>query len=94
MKAIISLGLALSLLGCSGIGDMSVQRMSNAELKTRFADLEREQATYQAGESDPARLKHFEQLTREAHAVERELYDRCMAGDQDACLPRFHPLRR
>jgi len=94
MKAMIVFGLLLGLVGCGGMEGMHARGMSNAELKSRFAEIEREQTTYHAGESDSATLRRFEKLSREESAVEGELLRRCQAGDKDACLPRFNWARR
>jgi hypothetical protein len=94
MKAMIVFGLFLGLVSCGGMEGMNARRMSDAALKSRFAEIEREQATYHAGESDTATLRRFEILSREESAVERELLRRCQAGDKDACLPRFSWARR
>lgn len=85
--------LFLGLFGCGEMGGINARRLTDSELKARFAEIEREQANYQAGEGDAARLRHFETLTKEEAEVERELYRRCRAGDQDACLPRFNMSR-
>jgi len=94
VKTMIMLGLFLGLVGCGGMAGMSARRMSNAELKSRFAEIEREQASYHPGESDSATLRRFEALSNEETAVGRELLRRCQAGDNDACLPRFNLMRR
>jgi hypothetical protein len=85
--------LSMGLLGCGGMERINARRMSDSELRSRFAVIERELANYQAGETDAARLRHFETLSKEETEVERELYRRCQAGDRDACLPRFNMMR-
>jgi hypothetical protein len=83
-----------ALTACSGMTGMEPRGMSDGELKARFAAIEREQATYHAGEADAATLKRFQKLSEEESRVERELLRRCRAGDQDACLPRFNMRRQ
>jgi hypothetical protein len=87
MKKIAFVIISLFCCGCVGTGGLGIHRKSNAELKAHFSELERELASYQAGEQDQSRLDHFRKLAEEESRVARELYDRCHAGDKEACLP-------
>ena len=53
-----------------------MHRKSDSELKARFSELERELASYQAGEQNQSRLEYFRKLVEEENLVERELYHR------------------
>jgi hypothetical protein len=86
MRKLILVGLSILSVGCAGL---EVRGKSDAELKGRLAEVERELAAYHTGESDRAVLNRFRDLIDESHAIERELFHRCRAGDQDACLSRF-----
>jgi hypothetical protein len=93
MSKVIVVMLSIALLGCGGMAGIHARRMSDSELKARLGEIERQQASYHAGEADAARLRQFEKLSNEESAVGRELLRRCRAGDEDACLPRFKMLR-
>jgi hypothetical protein len=86
MRKLILVGLSILSVGCAGL---EVRGKTDAELKGRHAEVERELAMYHTGESDRGVLGHFRDLVDEERAIERELYRRCRAGDQDACLSRF-----
>jgi hypothetical protein len=87
MKIAFVLALSLSLLGCTSL---EVRRQNTAELKSHFFGIERELAWYHPEETDRAKLNRFRNLTEREHSIERELFRRCRAGDQGACLPYFH----
>ena len=87
MRKTIVVGLSILSVGCAGV---EVRDKTDSELKARFAEVERELATYKTGEQDEARLRHYRDLANEERTVERELFRRCRAGDQDACLPQFN----
>ena len=86
MRKTIVVGLSILSVGCAGV---EVRDKTDSELKARFAEVERELATYQTGEQDQARLRRYRDLANEERALERELFRRCRAGDQNACLPHF-----
>lgn len=87
MRKLIVVGLSILSVGCAGL---EARHKTTSELKGRFSEVERELAMYHTGESDQAVLRRFRELTDEEHTVLRELYRRCRAGDQSACLPQFH----
>jgi hypothetical protein len=92
MRIAIVVTLSLLLVGCGGMEGMNTRRMTNAELKSRYSSIERGLGAYQAGETDATRLRHYQDLVREEQDVSGELYRRCRAGDQDACLPGFRMI--
>ncbi len=87
MRKLIVVGLSILSVGCAGL---EARHKTTLELKARFSEVERELAMYHTGESDQVVLRHFRELTDEEHTVLRELYRRCRAGDQNACLPQFN----
>jgi len=87
MRKTIVVGLSTLFVGCAGV---EVRGKTDSELKTRFSEVERELATYHTGEQDPVRLRRYRDLANEERTVERELFRRCRAGDQNACLPQFN----
>jgi hypothetical protein len=93
MTKMVVLILSMGFIGCGGMAGVNARRATDAELKARFAAIEREQASYHAGEADAAQLRRFEKLSSEESEVGRELLRRCQAGDRDACLPRFNMMR-
>ena len=89
MRKLILVGLAMLFVGCAGL---QVRGKSNAELKGRLEEVVRELAKYHTGESDRAVLGHLRELVDEEHTIEHELFHRCRAGDQDACLSQFDQM--
>jgi len=89
MRKLILVGLAMLFVGCAGL---QVRGKSNAELKGRLEEVVRELAKYHTGESDRAVLGHLRELVDEEHTIEHELFRRCRAGDQDACLSQFDQM--
>jgi hypothetical protein len=89
MRMLILAVISIFLVGCAGL---EVRGKTDAELKGRLAAVERELASYHTGESDRAVLGHLRERVDEEHAIERELFRRCRAGDQDACLPQFSQM--
>jgi hypothetical protein len=87
MKTAFVLALWLVLTGCTSL---EVRRQNTVELKARFFEIERELAWYHPEETDRAKLNRFRTLSEQEHSIERELFRRCQAGDQSACLPHFH----
>lgn len=86
MKKIL-LGLAISVaVGCAGIERINTKHKTDAQLKLRLSQTERELATFRFGEGG---LHDVSMLESERDAIERELLSRCEAGDQNACLPQF-----
>ena len=89
MRKLILVGLSILSVGCASL---EVRGKSDAELKGRLAEVVRDLARYHTGESDRAVLGHLRELVDEEHTIERELFRRCRAGDQDACLPQFSQM--
>ena len=88
------IGLSILFVGFLSVGcaSLEVRGKTNAELKGRLVEVQRELAKYHTGESDRAVLGHLRELVDEEHTIERELFRRCRAGDQDACLPQFSQM--
>ena len=76
MRKTIVVGLSILSVGCAGV---EVRDKTDSELKARFAEVERELATYQTGEQDEARLRHYRDLANgsvplsESFSVDAEL---------------------
>lgn len=88
MKNMFLLGLAISLfVGCAGIERINTKHKTDAQLKLRLSQVERELHSFRSGDSA---LHDFSMLESERDAIERELLSRCEAGDQTACLPQFN----
>lgn len=89
MRKLILVGLSILSVGCAGL---QVRGKSNAELKGRLEQVVRELARYHTGENDRVVLGHLRELVDEEHTIEHELFRRCRAGDQDACLSQFSQM--
>jgi len=89
MRKLIVIGLLILSVGCASL---EVRGKTDAELKGRLEEVVRELAKYHTGESDRAVLGHLRELVDEEHTIEHELFRRCRAGDQDACLSQFDQM--
>ena len=87
MKIAFLLALSLVSVGCTSL---ELRRQDTAHLKARFFAIEKDLASYHTGETNQITLNRFRRLIDEEQGIERELFRRCEAGDQAACLPYFH----
>lgn len=76
----------LFLTACAGIERINAKHKTDAQLKLRLSQTERELTTMRYGEGA---LHDISMLEAERDAIERELLHRYEMGDRDAYLPQF-----
>lgn len=74
------------LSACAGIERINAKHKTDAQLKLRLSQTERELTTLRYGDSA---LHDISMLGAERDAIERELLHRYEMGDREAYLPQF-----